>query len=230
MSLQVASGTLKPGSPRIELVPADLIHVVRHGEVSNPDGILYGRLEGFGLSERGVAMADRAATVLATRPLARIFSSPLQRALESAAPLSDRTGVTVEIDERLHEGINTFEGTTLSFSRIAKTPALWKEFKNPWKPSWGEPYRDISARMMDMLEFAHDSVEEGEVAMVSHQVAIWVLHRYVAGIPLPHLPMNRRCSLSSITTFKKVGDRWKEESYREPAADLLFDAIDQGAV
>ena len=211
-------------------MPADLIHVVRHGEVLNPDRILYGRLEGFGLSERGVAMADRAATVLATRPLARIFSSPLQRALESAAPLSDRTGITVEVDERLNEGINVFEGTRLSASTVLRNPSLWREFRKPWVPSWGEPFREISARMMDMLEFAYESVEEGEVAMVSHQVSIWVLHRYVAGIPLPHLPSNRRCSLSSITTFKKVGDKWKEESYREPAADLLVDAIDQGAV
>jgi broad specificity phosphatase PhoE len=211
-------------------VPADLIHIVRHGEVFNPEGILYGRLDGFGLSKRGVAMADRAATVLATRPVARIFSSPLQRAKESAAPLSARTGVDVELDERLTEGLNVFEGSTLSFSRIAKNPALWREFRNPFKPSWGEPFVDIAARMMDMVEFAYDSVDEGEVVMVSHQVAIWVLHRYVAGIPLPHLPGNRRCSLSSITTVKKVGDKWKEESYREPAADLLDEAIDQGAV
>ena len=211
-------------------MPADLIHIVRHGEVFNPEGILYGRLDGFGLSKRGVAMADRAATVLATRPVARIFSSPLQRAKESAAPLSARTGVDVELDERLTEGLNVFEGSTLSFSRIAKNPALWREFRNPFKPSWGEPFVDIAARMMDMVEFAYDSVDEGEVVMVSHQVAIWVLHRYVAGIPLPHLPGNRRCSLSSITTVKKVGDKWKEESYREPAADLLDEAIDQGAV
>lgn len=211
-------------------MPADLIHIVRHGEVFNPEGILYGRLDGFGLSKRGVAMADRAATVLATRPVARIFSSPLQRAQESAAPLSARTGVDVELDERLTEGLNVFEGTTLSFSRIAKNPALWREFRNPFKPSWGEPFVDIAARMMDMVEFAYDSVDEGEVVMVSHQVAIWVLHRYVAGIPLPHLPGNRRCSLSSITTVKKVGDKWKEESYREPAADLLDEAIDQGAI
>jgi broad specificity phosphatase PhoE len=211
-------------------VPADLIHVVRHGEVHNPDGILYGRLEGFGLSERGAQMANRAATVLATRPLKRIFSSPLQRAVESAEPLAQRTGLAIEIDERLNEGRNTFEGTKLSLGRILSTPSLWREFRNPWKPSWGEPYREISSRVMDMLDFAYESVDDGEVVLVSHQVAIWVLHRSVAGIPLPHLPTNRRCSLSSVTTFKKVGSRWKEESYREPAADLLFDAIDTGAV
>jgi broad specificity phosphatase PhoE len=211
-------------------VPADLLHFVRHGEVHNPDRILYGRLEGFGLSERGVVMAERAASALATRPIAKIFSSPLQRALESAQPLSARVGVPIETDERLNEGINSFQGTRLTLGRILSEPATWASFRNPWKPSWGEPYREISARMMAMAEHAWNSVDEGEVVLVSHQVAIWTLHRTIAGIPLPHLPNQRRCSLSSITSFRKISIKWREESYREPATDLLDNAIDQGAV
>ena len=211
-------------------MPADLLHFVRHGEVHNPDRILYGRLEGFGLSERGVVMAERAASALATRPIAKIFSSPLQRALESAQPLSARVGVPIETDERLNEGINCFQGTRLTLGRILSEPATWASFRNPWKPSWGEPYREISARMMAMAEHAWNSVDEGEVVLVSHQVAIWTLHRTIAGIPLPHLPNQRRCSLSSITSFRKISIKWREESYREPATDLLDNAIDQGAV
>ena len=92
-------------------MPADLIHFVRHGEVHNPDKILYGRLDGFGLSERGTQMADRSASALATRPIAKIFSSPLQRAVESATPLSKRVDLPITIDERLNEGVNVFEGT-----------------------------------------------------------------------------------------------------------------------
>lgn len=211
-------------------MPADLLHFVRHGEVHNPDRILYGRLEGFGLSERGVLMAERAASALATRPIAKIFSSPLQRALESAQPLSARVGVPIETDERLNEGINSFQGTRLTLGRILSEPATWASFRNPWTPSWGEPYREISARMMAMAEHAWNSVDEGEVVLVSHQVAIWTLHRTIAGIPLSHLPNQRRCSLSSITSFRKISVKWREESYREPATDLLESAIDQGAV
>jgi len=211
-------------------VPADFLHFVRHGEVHNPDRILYGRLEGYGLSARGGEMASRAATALATRPVARIVSSPLQRALESATPLAHQTGVDIEVDERLNEGLNDFQGTRLSIKKVLTDPAIWKMLYNPFRPSWGEPYRDIAARMMEVAEDAWNSVDEGEVVLVTHQVAIWILHRSVAGIPLPHLPHQRRCSLSSITTIKKVAEKWKEESYREPAADLLEDAIDLGAV
>ncbi|MFT6973953.1 MAG: broad specificity phosphatase PhoE [Pontimonas sp.] len=211
-------------------MPAEFLHFVRHGEVHNPDRILYGRLDGFGLSERGTQMAGRAGSALATRPIRRIISSPLQRAVESATPLSELTEVSIDVDERLIEGLNTFQGTRLTPQRILRDPAVWKMFRNPWLPSWGEPYREIAQRMLDVAEDAWHSVDEGEVVLVTHQVAIWVLHRAVAGIPLPHLPQNRRCSLSSITTIKKVADKWKEESYREPAADLLEDAIDLGAV
>lgn len=211
-------------------MPADLLHFVRHGEVHNPDRVLYGRLDGFGLSERGVAMAERAASALATRPIAKIFSSPLQRAKESAQPLSSRIGVPITVDERLNEGLNVFEGTTLSLGRILSDPTTWASFRNPWKPSWGEPYGDISQRMMAMAEAAWNSVDEGEVVLVGHQVAIWTLHRTIAGIPLPHLPGQRRCALSSITSFRKIAVKWREESYREPATDLLDNAIDEGAV
>jgi len=211
-------------------VPADLLHFVRHGEVHNPDRILYGRLEGFGLSARGQEMAGRASTVLATRPVQRILSSPLQRAVESATPLSIATGVSIDIDERLTEGLNDFQGTRLNLKRMVSDPAVWKMLSNPWRPSWGEPYREIARRMLEVAEDARNSVDEGEVVLVTHQVAIWILHRAVAGIPLPHLPHHRRCSLSSITTIRKVGEKWREESYREPAADLLEDAIDLGAV
>lgn len=175
-------------------------------------------------------MAERAASALATRPIAKIFSSPLQRAVESATPLSRRIDVPITIDERLNEGHNTFQGTRLSLGRILSEPSTWASFRNPWKPSWGEPYREVSARMMAMAEDAWNSVDEGEVVLVSHQVAIWIFHRTVAGIPLPHLPGQRRCALSSITSFKKISIKWREESYREPATDLLENAIDQGAV
>jgi len=129
-------------------VPADFLHFVRHGEVANPEGILYGRREGFGLSPRGHEMAKRSADALATRPITKILSSPLQRAVESATPLATQLKLEIEIDERLLEGLNDFEGSAMSFGRLFREPSVWKKLYNPWKPSWGEPYREISQRVM----------------------------------------------------------------------------------
>ena len=212
------------------VVPADLLHFVRHGEVHNPDRILYGRLENFGLSDRGHEMAQRVANTLQVRPIVKIISSPLQRAVESAEPIAKALGLRIDIDERLIEAENVFEGTRLNIQNIVKTPKTWPHFRNPWQPSWGEPYRAIADRMMAVAEDTLESVEEGEVVLVSHQLPIWMLHKWIAGIPLPHIPASRRCTLSSVTSVRKVGERWKEESYREPASMLLEDAVDLGAV
>jgi len=212
---------------RIEVVPADLVHLVRHGEVQNPDGVLYGRLPGYGLSERGHRMAEAAAASLAGRPLVALVASPLQRTRESAQPWSERYGLEIRIDDRLIEPTNRFEGTRVR--EEVRRPRNWPALLAPWRPSWGEPYASIVRRMRAALDDAADSVERGEVVLVSHQLPIWMVVRSVAGRPLPHSPLSRRCALSSVTTFRRERGVWREAGYSEPAAILLAGAVDEGA-
>src|ERR1017187_642478 len=80
-----------------------VVHLLRHGEVYNPQGILYGRVPGFHLSEDGRLMAKAAADFLGGRDVVALLSSPLDRALETAAPLSALFGLDVMVDERLIE-------------------------------------------------------------------------------------------------------------------------------
>jgi broad specificity phosphatase PhoE len=210
-------------------VPADRVHLVRHGEVFNPDGVLYGRLPGFRLSELGQRMAQVAADSAAGRPIVRLVASPLQRTRESAAPWAERFHLDTEIDERLIEPWNRFEGTHVRTA--IRKPRNWPYLVGPWRPTWGEPFRRISERMMDAVGAAFDSVESGEVVLVSHQLPIWMVARTVAGRPLPHDPRARRCTLSSITTLARSADgRVTESDYQEPAAELLARSIDLGAV
>ena len=65
-----------------------VVHLLRHGEVNNPTGVVYGRLPGYHLSDRGRLMAVAAARFFAERPVVSVFSSPLQRAQETAAPVA----------------------------------------------------------------------------------------------------------------------------------------------
>lgn len=213
-------------------MPADLIHLVRHGEVHNPDGVLYGRIPGFGLSERGHRMARLAADSLAGRDIRRVVASPLQRTRESAAPWIERFGATAGeliVDERVIEPTNRFEGFNMRRD-VPRRPASWRHLVNPLRPSWGEPFASVQARMMAAIAEHHDAVDGGEVAIVSHQMPIVMVARTVAGLRLPHNPSTRRCALSSITTLRRDGDRFVEVSYAEPAAELLTGAIDTGAV
>ncbi len=206
------------------------LHLVRHGEVYNPDGVLYGRLPGYRLSELGERMAQAAAQELAAsdRKVAKIIASPLERAQQSAAPIAQAFKLPVDIDERIIEPTNAFEGQV---GRSAfKNPRYWHRYLIPFRPSWGEPYRSIARRVRAAMDDAWEAEREGDVVLVSHQAVIWAAHRDVAGEPLFHNPATRRCELSSITTFERRGGRWFEVDYRTPAAGLMADSIDVGAV
>jgi broad specificity phosphatase PhoE len=211
-------------------VPAERIHLVRHGEVNNPERILYGRLDGFGLTDRGHQMAQSVADHFSDHPIRRVISSPLLRARQTAEPLATSHGLAIESDERVIEGTNVFEGTRVSARRIVSDPSVWRYLVNPIRPSWGEAYRKIANRVLLVMEEAWQSVSGGEIVIVSHQLPIWMVHRSVAHRPLPHSPSSRRCTLASVTTFDRSGGPWREVEYAEPAKALLEGAIDLGAV
>lgn len=212
-------------------MPADLIHLVRHGEVHNPDGVLYGRIPGFHLSERGHRMAELAAQSLVGHPIVAIWASPLQRTQESAAPWLARfpdAGPLVT-EPRLIEPANKFEGLNIR-TELRRHPLLARHLINPSKPSWGEPFISVASRMMAAVADAHASAEGGEVVLVTHQLPIWMVARTVQGKRLASDPRTRRCSLSSITTVQQQGDVFVEVDYQEPARELLAESIDLGAV
>lgn len=210
-------------------MPADLIHLVRHGEVHNPEGILYGRIEGFHLSELGHRMAAVAANSMDGRPITRLVASPLQRTRESAAPWSTLFGLRVETDDRLIEPPNLFEGVNIR-RELRRKPWLVARLRNPRLPSWGEPFASIAERMLAAVTDIHQTTEGGEAVVVSHQLPIWMVARSVQHKPLATDPRRRRCSLSSITTIGWRDGAFVEVDYQEPAKDLLAESLDLGAV
>lgn len=218
------------------VMPARRLHLVRHGEVHNPEGVLYGRIPGYLLSERGHRMAALAAEHLATgetaRPVVRLASSPLERAQQSAQPWADAFELAIRTEHRIIEPTNWFEGKTFEASGALRHPSSWPMLRNPFRPSWGEPYKAIAQRVRAAMEDAwgelDESDDDGDIVMVSHQSPIWMAHLDIAGRRLWHDPRQRRCQLSSITSFAVVDGRFTEIDYVEPAASVA--AIDTGAV
>lgn len=206
-----------------------MLHLVRHGEVFNPEGVIYGRLEGFRLSERGERMAAATADHLAELPVTRLIASPLLRAQLSARPIADRFGLDVETDERVIEAGSRFEGRVPDRRGLLRSPQDALLFRNPSRPSWGEPFRDILARMRPAVLDAIRTTDHGDAVIVSHQLPIWTVHRSVAHRPLAHDPRRRRCALSSVTSFALRDGRLVEVGYEDPAAGLLAAAVDRGA-
>jgi len=199
-----------------------VVHVMRHGEVENPEGVLYGRLPGYHLSELGRRMADRVAEHLAERDITHVVASPLERAQETAGPIGKAHGLDVAVDERLIEAANAFEGKTFGVGDGAlRRPANWRHLTNPFRPSWGEPYIDQVVRMMGALGAARDAARGHEAVCVSHQLPIWIVRSFVERRRLWHDPRKRQCTLASLTSFTYRGDKIVSVGYSEPARDLV---------
>lgn len=195
-----------------------LVHFLRHGEVHNPEGVLYGRLPGYRLSDNGERQAKLVAEFLSGHDIARVISSPLQRAQETARPLGAMFQTDVATDERLIEADNRFEGLKVSVGDGAlRSPRHWPKLWNPFEPSWGEPYLEIAHRMLGAAHRARAAVAGREAVCVSHQLPIWTLRRYVEGKPMWHDPRRRQCSLASLTTLVFRGEQLVRVAYVEPA-------------
>jgi broad specificity phosphatase PhoE len=196
------------------------VHLVRHGEVDNPAGILYGRIPGYHLSEAGRMMAKTAADFLAGRDITVVRSSPLERALETAEPIGAELGLPVEVDDRLIEPWNHFEGMRFAVGDGAlRRPKHWMRLWNPFRPSWGEPYREVAARVLAAVGDAARAANGHEAVCVSHQLPIWVARRSVEGRRLWHDPRRRECALGSVTSVSFVDGKVTGVTYAAPSGE-----------
>lgn len=201
------------------------VHLLRHGEVHNPAKVLYGRLPGYVLSELGHEMAQRAGQALAHRDIAAVISSPLERAQQTAAPVAGAHKLEIGIDHNLIEAENIFEGQRVSVGDgVLRQPSAWKHLYNPFKPSWGEPYKVVAARMRAAVDLARTTARGHEAVLVSHQLPIWISRLDFEGRRFAHDPRKRQCNLASITSLVFDGDDLAAVLYTEPSADLIAKA------
>lgn len=216
---------------------ATTIHFVRHGEVHNPDHILYERLPGFHLSDRGRRMAEATARYLAASPqtntAAAVYSSPLDRTRETAQAILTALNETrmarneepleLVTDQRIIEAGNNFRGTRIGHGEGALwRNGNWKLVTNLWKPSWGESYRQIAARVG---AFAQEKVREHagqQIIVVSHESPIWSYrHLLETGHP-EHNMLLRHTALASVTsiTYDSQTGNVMSITYVDPAASV----------
>lgn len=199
-----------------------VVHLLRHGEVDNPEGVLYGRLPGYVLSALGHQMAQRAADALKSHDITAVITSPMERAQQTAVPVAAVHGIEIGTDPRLIEADNIFEGKKVSVGDgVLRQPQAWRHLYNPFKPSWGEPYAEVAARMTGAINSARDLARGSEVVLVSHQLPIWTARLAAEQRRLWHDPRSRQCSLASITSLTFRHDELAAVSYTEPSRDLL---------
>jgi len=199
-----------------------VVHLLRHGEVFNPEGVLYGRLPGYYLSDLGKQMAVRAADALASNDVTHVISSPMERAQQTATPIAERHGLAIETDPDLIEADNIFEGQRVSVGDgVLKQPRTWRHLYNPFRPSWGEPYDEVAERMNRAIAAARASARGHEAVLVSHQLPIWIARLSAEQRRLWHDPRSRQCTLASLTSLTFDDDSLVAITYTEPSRDLL---------
>ena len=199
-----------------------VVHLLRHGEVHNPTGVLYGRLPDYHLSDLGREMAEAVGSHLADHDVTLVVASALDRAQETAAPIAAAHGLAITTDDRVIEAANYFEGKTFGVGDGSlRYPRHWPKLINPFKPSWGEPYEQIAARMLAAIAAARQAARGHEAVIVSHQLPVWTVRAKLEGRRLWHDPRKRECALASLTSLVFFGDELESITYSQPAAALL---------
>jgi broad specificity phosphatase PhoE len=197
---------------------ATTVHLVRHGSVENPKGIIYGRLPGYHLSEAGRRQAEAAARRLAEADVASVWSSPLERARETAETIASPHGLDIIVDDRFTESETTLEGISGSLLAFVANPLRWWSLRNPVRPSWGESFSDTRLRMLEGIADAVERSEGREAVIVSHQTPVLVARLALTRRRMPPWLSRTPCETGSVTTLVLDGDDVVSASYFRPPA------------
>ena len=170
------------------------ILLIRHG---NNDyvktGRLAGRTPGVHLDDRGRAEAQAVAERLASTPLAAVYSSPLERALETAGPIAERQGLTVRTIEGLME-TDCGEWTGASIEELSQTD-MWRRIQaapSCARHPGGESMAEVQARMVAAIEELRVTHPGQRVAVISHCDPIKLTVAFYAG---QHIDMFQRLAI-----------------------------------
>jgi broad specificity phosphatase PhoE len=190
---------------------AALVHLIRHGEVENPGNLVYASLPGFGLSELGRTQAAQAARHLGSQPVVAVWSSPLERALETASILARRFGLPVRVDDGLTEWmlLDRWSGTRWEDIDTAYPGELTAYLEHPTDlPFAPESLAEMASRITTTIEALATRHAEGDVVVVSHQDPVQAARLQLGGRDLGKLHQDKP-GHASIVTFR-TGKPWKD--------------------
>ncbi len=199
------------------------VHLVRHGEVDNPDHVVYGRMPGFGLTERGRRQARDAGRYLARRPVVAIWSSPLERALETASTIAQPHGLAVSVDDdftewRLADG---WQGIVWEDLPQRRPGELEMYLEAPWDlPFALESLERCADRMAAAVLAANERHRDGDVVIVSHQDPVQAVRLLLTGRTLREQHIDKPGHATVITV--EHGTPWSEVSRYDPPEQESF--------
>ncbi len=202
---------------------AALVHLVRHGEVENPEHLVYGDLPGFGLSPHGVEQAKRIGRYLGPRPVVAIWSSPLERSLRTAEHIAARSGVPVKVDADLTEWelANRWRGHSWRLIPESYPGELEAYLKHPENlPFAPETLAAVAERVANVARRLDAEHPHGDVVIISHQDPIQAARLRLLGSSLSLLN-DEKPGLGTVVTLRP-GPTWREETVWEPGQSPRF--------
>jgi len=201
-----------------------VLWLVRHGESTwNTLGLAQGHCDQARLTRLGQRQAWVVASQLRDRPVGAVFSSDLRRALETAAPLAEVTGLAVTRDARLRERcLGVLEGAATAAIGPAANGLLGDEVVEPdAHPEGGESLREFYRRVAGFADELAARCREmeaeraGEIAVVAHGGTLRMLNAYLRGIPVERMrwePLSNGCILRSPEGWPAVWPAPQHES------------------
>lgn len=196
------------------------LHLVRHGEVDNPQRVVYADMPGFGLSARGRLEAEAVAEFLGSVPIKALYASPLQRAQETAEAIADATGVTVSTRDDLTEWLvaRRWKGVTWEDLPTAFPGELEAYLASPTDlPFAEESIEELGRRIAVAASEIADAHPGEEVAVVSHQDPIQAGRLTLRGLSLADLHRDRPGHCEVVTLVP--GDPWSETGRWAPTVE-----------
>lgn len=207
---------------------ADLVHLIRHGEVANPHQVVYADLPGYGLSPLGRVQAEAAGQRLANAPVQRVLSSPLLRAAETAELIAARHGLTVEREDRLTEWAVAMRWAGVRWHDLdAVFPGeLDAYLKQPHDlPFAGETLRACGERVAIVVRDVAAAMDGGELVVVSHQDPIHAGHLALVGDEPADYHAGKPAHAGVVTLLPQEST-WTQLRYWEPDQGAEFPPLE----
>lgn len=198
---------------------AELVHLVRHGEVHNPHHLAYASLPGFRLSALGVRQAREAGRYLARRPIQAVWSSPLARAMETAKNLAAPHQSNIRVLPDLVEWRLLDRWAGHPWEKLAELfPGEVEAYlHHPWDLDFAsETLEELADRIAGAVRKVEGTTTGGEVAVVGHQDPIQAGRLALTGRPLDQLFRDRPGHGTVITL--RPGSSWTEIRRWDPSS------------
>ena len=185
-----------------------LLLLIRHGENDYvKTGKMAGRLPGVRLNDRGQKQAQALSEALRDVPIKAIYSSPLERAMETASPIAESHKLTIiQESDLMDTDIGKWQGKSLKMLRLTKAWKIVQSAPSRFRFPEGESFTEAQTRYIGALEriIQKHHKPQDVVAVVFHADPIKLAVAHFLGMPLDHF-QRLSCDTGSLTALY-VGD------------------------